>query len=90
MQVFKYMLAVLGGGMVGASVALLMAPASGVDTRKRLSKRLDQERKHLSKQLDKQRQVLAKKSRVALDEAAEYLADEIHGATKKIVRMVGR
>ena len=90
MHSFKFLMAALGGALIGASAALLMAPASGQETRKRLSKRLENEKKHLSKQLDRQRQVLMKKGRAALDDAADYLSDELQDATKKIVRMVSR
>jgi hypothetical protein len=47
------------------------------------------EKKILAKQLDRQRQVLMKKGREVLDDAADYLSDELHDATKKIVRIVG-
>lgn len=87
---FKYLMAALGGALIGASAALLYAPAKGEETRKRLSKRLDREKKVLAKQLERQRHVLMKKGRAALDEAADYLSDELQDATKKIVRMVGR
>jgi len=88
MKIFKILMAVVGGALVGASAALLYAPRAGRDTRKQLSKRLDREKKVLGKQLDRQRQVLMKKGRAALDDAAEYLSDELQDATKKIVRMV--
>ncbi|HET8645123.1 MAG TPA: YtxH domain-containing protein [Vicinamibacteria bacterium] len=90
MQSFKFLMAAVGGALIGASAALLYAPARGDETRKRLSKRLDREKKVLSKQLERQRQVLVKKGRAALEEAADYLTDELHDATKKVVRMVGR
>jgi gas vesicle protein len=90
MQTFKFLMAAVGGALVGASAALLYAPASGRDTRKRLSKRLDREKKLLARQLDHQRQALMKKGRAALDEAADYLSDELHDATRKIARMVAR
>jgi gas vesicle protein len=90
MQGFKFLMAAVGGALIGASAALLYAPATGRDTRKHLSKRLDREKKVLGKQLDRQRQVLMKRGRAALDEAADYLTDELHDATRKIVRMVAR
>jgi gas vesicle protein len=90
MKGFKFLMAVMGGALVGASAALLYAPASGRDTRKQLSKRLDREKKVLAKELGKQRQVLVKKGRAALDDAAEYLSDELSDATRKIVKMVAR
>jgi gas vesicle protein len=88
MSGFKFLMCAVGGALVGASAALLFAPRPGRDTRKQLGKRWDREKKVLAKELGRQRQVLAKKGRAALDDAAEYLSDELHGATKKIVRMV--
>jgi gas vesicle protein len=90
MHTFKFLMAAVGGALVGASAALLYAPARGDETRKRLSKRLDREKKVLAKELERQRRVLVKKGRDVLDDAAEYFTDELHDATKKIVRMVGR
>jgi len=89
MQALKFLMAAVGGALIGVSAALLFAPASGRDTRKKLSKRLDREKKFLAKELDRQRQVLMKKGRAALDDAAGYVSDELHDASKKIVRMVG-
>src|SRR5262249_3810303 len=76
--------------LLGAGAALLMAPEDGRNARKRLSKRIEREKKQLARELDRQRQVLVKKGRAALDDAADYLSDELQGATKKIVRMVAR
>ena len=90
MSGFKFLMAAVGGALVGASAALLYAPRPGRDTRKQLGKRWDREKKVLAKELGRQRQVLMKKGRAALDDAAEYLNDELHDATKKIVRMVSR
>lgn len=38
----KIMLAFLAGGAIGAGVALLTAPASGVETRKRIKESVDE------------------------------------------------
>ena len=89
MKAFKYLITAMGGVVVGASVALLMAPADGRNTRKRLSKRLDRNKKVLSRELGRHRDVLVKKGRAALDDATEYVTDELNGAKKKIVQMVG-
>jgi gas vesicle protein len=88
MNAFKFLMVLTGGALVGASAALLMAPSDGRSMRKQLGKRLDREKKLLSRELGRHRQVLAKKGKAALDDAAEYLTDELHGATKKVMRMV--
>jgi gas vesicle protein len=90
MKGFKFLMALMGGALVGASAALLLAPRSGRDTRKQLSKRLDREKKVLARELGRRRQALMKKSRAALDDAADYLGGELHDATRKLGRMVAR
>lgn len=90
MSTFKYLMALTGGALLGASAALLMAPSDGRTTRKRLGKRLDREKKQLARELGRQRDVLVKKGREAFDDAAEYLGDELNDATKKVMRMVAR
>ena len=90
MNTFKYLMALTGGALVGASAALLMAPSDGRNMRKRVGKRLEREKKMLSRELDRHRQVLVKKGRAALDDAADYLGDELSGATKKVMKMVAR
>jgi len=90
MNAFKFLMVAAGGALLGAGAALLMAPETGRSARKRLSKRLDREKKVLSRELSRHSQTLMKKGRAAIDDAAEYLTDELQDATKKIVRMVAR
>ena len=90
MSGFKFLMTAVGGALLGASAALLFAPRPGRDTRKQLGKRWDREKKVLAKELGRQRQVLMKKGRAALDDAADYLGDELHDASRKIARMVSR
>ena len=67
----KYVGIALVAGTVGAAVALLLAPDSGVNTRRRMKKRLERERA-----------LLAKRSRKALDQAGDYLDDQVKEGRK--------
>ena len=67
----KYVGIALVAGTVGAAVALLLAPDSGVNTRRKMKKRLERERA-----------LLAKRSRRALDQAGEYLDDQVKEGRK--------
>ena len=67
----KYVGIALVAGTVGAAVALLLAPDSGVNTRRKMKKRLERERA-----------LLAKRSRRVLDQAGEYLDDQVEEGRK--------
>ena len=67
----KYVGIALVAGTVGAAVALLLAPDSGVNTRRKMKKRLERERA-----------LLAKRSRKALDQAGDYLDDQVKEGRK--------
>ena len=72
----KYVGIALVAGTVGAAVALLLAPDSGVNTRRKMKKRLERERALLAKRLEHERALLAKRSRKALDQAGDYLEEQ--------------
>ena len=63
--------AFLLGGVVGAGIALLLAPTTGEETRKRVGQWLKETEKKGEKFLKEQRELLAKKGA----EAAEVLED---------------
>ena len=67
----KYVGIALVAGTVGAAVALLLAPDSGVNTRRKMKKRLERERA-----------LLAKRSRRALQQAGEYVEDQVDEGRK--------
>jgi gas vesicle protein len=67
----KYVGIALVAGTVGAAVALLLAPDSGVNTRRKMKKRLERERA-----------LLAKRSRRALEHATEYVEDQVDEGRK--------
>jgi gas vesicle protein len=78
----------LTAGIVGAAVALLLAPQSGRETRRQLGRRLEEESRRMGKTLRNERENLMKKGREALDDVAEYVNDELNAAQKKISKMV--
>lgn len=75
----KYFGAALFGGLVGAGVTLLAAPASGAETRRRISRRAREER-----------DALARKGRRSLRRAAERLEDGIGQARRSLDRVIAR
>jgi gas vesicle protein len=88
MHSLKYVGVALTAGIVGAAVALLLAPQSGRETRRKLSRRLEEESRRMGKTLRSERENLMKKGREALDDVAEYVNDELNAAQKKISKMV--
>jgi gas vesicle protein len=88
MNGLKYIGVALTAGIVGAAVALLLAPQSGSETRRRLSRRLEEESRRMSRTLRNEKENLLKKGREALDDVAEYVNEEIGAAQKKISKMV--
>ena len=84
----KYFGVMLTAGLVGAGVALLLAPTSGQDTRRRLSRSLDEEKRRLAKRLNREKAVLLKKGRKAMDEVTEFMSDEFEQAQKKLSKVV--
>lgn len=67
----KYVGIALVAGTVGAAVALLLAPDTGVNTRRKMKKRLERERV-----------LLARRSRKALDQAGDYIGDQVKEGRK--------
>jgi gas vesicle protein len=88
MNGLKYIGVALTAGIVGATVALLLAPQSGSETRRRLGRRLEEESQRMSRTLRNEKENLLKKGREALDDVAEYVNEEIGAAQKKISKMV--
>jgi gas vesicle protein len=88
MQSLKYVGVALTAGIVGAAVALLMAPASGRETRKRLSRRFDEESRRMGRTLRDEKDNLLKKGREAFEDVADYVSDELDSAQKKISKVV--
>src|SRR5437867_1981315 len=88
MHSLKYVGVALTAGIVGAAVALLLAPQSGRETRRKLGRRFEEESRRMSRTLQNEKQNLMKKGREALDDVAEYVNDELTAAQKKISKML--
>ena len=75
----RYVGVALVAGTVGAAVALLMAPDSGRNTRRRLSRRLQRER-----------QAMLRRSRRLIAEAEDQLDRKVEEATRYLEAQVKR
>ncbi len=76
MDKLRYVAVALVAGTVGAAVALLLAPDSGRNTRKKLARRLERERERLEHQ-----------GRRLVDEAGEYLEDRVEDGRRVVEKV---
>ena len=88
MHSLKYVGIALTAGIVGAAVALLMAPASGRETRRRLTRRFEEESRRMSLTLRSEKENLLKKGREALEDVTDYVSEELDAAQKKLSKVV--
>ena len=88
MQSLKYIGVALTAGIVGAAVALLIAPSSGRETRRRLGRRLEEESRRMGRSLRSEKENLLKKGRETLEDVADYVNDELDAAQKKLSKVV--
>jgi gas vesicle protein len=88
MNGLKYVGVALTAGIVGAAVALLIAPSSGRDTRRRISRRFEEESRRMGRTFRSEKENLLKKGREALEDVAEYVNDELNAAQKKISKAI--
>ena len=79
MSKLRYVGVALVAGTVGAAVALLIAPDSGRNTRRRLARRLERER-----------QALLRRSRRMIAEAEDQLDDKVKEASRYLDAQVKR
>ncbi len=79
MSRLRYVGVALVAGTVGAAVALLMAPDSGRNTRRRLARRLERER-----------QQLLRRSRHMIAQAEDQLDDKVKQASRYLDQQVKR
>jgi len=75
--IFKYAFLALAGGAVGAAVVYLTAPASGMETRRRIARRVEDEKK-----------ALLKKSQKAMGKASDYLDRQLKEGKRKLAEVV--
>jgi gas vesicle protein len=68
----------VGGIAMGALAGVLLAPASGRDTRKKWLREYEEQKK-----------VLSKKGRRALDDFTEYATDRIEEGKQRVSELVG-
>jgi gas vesicle protein len=78
-QNLKYVGWALAGSAVGAAIALLTAPASGPETRRRLVRRVEDER-----------DVLLRKGHRALEGASGYLQQRLAQGRRRLGQVVNR
>ena len=88
MTSLKYVGVALTAGIVGAAVALLIAPASGRDTRRRLGRKLEEESRRVGRTLRSEKENLLRRGREALEDVADYVNDELDSAQKKISKAI--
>lgn len=74
---FRFAACVLLGGAVGATLAYLTTPASGLENRRRLGRRLEDETEELRR-----------KGVRAARQAADYLEDQIKQGKKKLTDVI--
>ena len=70
--------ALIAGGL-GLLVGLLVAPASGRETRRMIGRRLDEEKDHL-----------VRKGQRAIEDVADYVEDQIDEGKRKLNKVVRR
>ena len=76
-QGFKYACLTVIGGAIGATIAVLTAPASGSETRRRFLRTVEDER-----------HALVRKGRRAIDHATDYVQGQLKQGRKKLAQVV--
>jgi gas vesicle protein len=96
MHRLRYVAVALVAGTVGAAVALLLAPDTGRNTRRKLRRRYEHERaqmaRHSRRLRDEAEEYIEqrlKEGRKALEGVAEDLGDRVEQGRKKIGKIVG-
>lgn len=92
----RYVAVALVAGTVGAAVALLLAPDTGRNTRRKLRRRYEQERAQLARHSRRLREEAEdyvekrlKEGRRALEGVAGDVGDRVEQGRKKISKIVG-
>ena len=85
---FKTFGVALTSGLIGAGVALLLAPRSGRDTRRLINKSLDKQKHLFVKRINRETARLMKKGRLAMEDVTEFVHDELQAAQKRLHKVV--
>ena len=92
----RYVAVALVAGTVGAAVALLLAPDSGRNTRRKIRRQYERERQRMLREARRIREDAevyleqqVKEGRRAIEGVAEDLGDRLQDGKKKISKMVG-
>jgi gas vesicle protein len=75
---FKYVLAALGGGLVGFGAGLLLAPASGAETRRQLNEKVTAEADALRRRGRRIVEGLGDLASEKVEQGKQKLAELIH------------
>jgi gas vesicle protein len=78
----------LTAGLVGAGVALLLAPARGRDTRRQIARGLDRRRRLLTKRMNRDAARLLERGGAAVEDATAFVHDELQAAQKRLQKVV--
>jgi gas vesicle protein len=96
MDRLRYVAVALVAGTVGAAVALLLAPDSGRNTRRKLRRRYEHEREELARRSRRLREDAGeyvgkrlRDGRRALEGVAEDVVERVEEGRKKVGKIVG-
>jgi gas vesicle protein len=78
----------LTSGLVGAGVALLLAPRSGRDTRKMINRSLEQQKRAFAKKLNRETDRMLRKGRAAMEDVSGFVQEELQAAQLRISKVV--
>jgi gas vesicle protein len=76
-QELPYLGVALVAGGLGLLAGLLIAPASGRETRRMIGRRIDEEKEHL-----------VRKGQRAIEDVTDYVEDQIEGGKRKLNKVV--
>jgi gas vesicle protein len=76
---WKYVVAALGGSVVGFGVGLLLAPASGAETRRRLNEKVTREA-----------DVLRRRGRRAIEDLGDLASEKVEQGKQQLAELLHR
>jgi gas vesicle protein len=75
---FAYLAVAIGAAAIGAGIGVLMAPAAGRDTRKKLGRRIEKETAALKKQGARAFKDLSERAAETFEDGKERLTQMLH------------